>query len=308
MTIFIVSIVSLFVVLISSYVIYRRVFYTPLPHQNDIKVIYKGEQHKRFRNETLVLTEKLAERECEFVHIKNRDFLELEGRYYHHSDSAPVIICAHGYRSMGVRDFCASADILFSLGLNVLLISQRGCMGSDGHTVTFGIRERDDLLEWVDYVQERFGKNVPLYLMGVSMGAYTVLSVSSSLGGTNIRGIIADCPYSSSWGIINKVIRSAHIPPFLLDWLVEITTLLWGGFRLQRKGAVEEVATCNTPILIIHGKSDNLVPCSMSEDIYRSNKEMVKLSLYEGADHTMCSFIDSERYRQEITAFITGTE
>lgn len=303
-----VLIAFLLLVLVSSFVIYKKVFYTPLPRQNDISIIYKGEQHKRYGEETLSLTRKLAERECEFVSIKSRDALKLEGRYYHSSDGAPVIICCHGYRGMAVRDFCAPADTLFSMNLNVLLISQRGCMGSEGHTVTFGIKEREDLMEWVKYIRGRFGNDTPLYLMGVSMGAYTVLSVSSSLRGTNLRGIIADCPYSSSWGIINKVIRSAHIPPVFLDWLVELTTLLWGGFRLQKRGAIEEVAKSSTPILIIHGNSDKLVPSSMSEDIRRSNPEKVTLSIYSGADHAMSAFVERERYMKEVESFILRTE
>ncbi len=294
-------------VLVSSYVIYRRVFYTPVKHQNDLSLIPKGEQHEAYRERILSLTEALSKRECETLYIKSSDGLRLEGRYYHTSDNAPVLIFAHGYRSTAFRDFSGPSSFIFTLGLNVLLISERGCMGSEGHTITFGLRERGDVKRWVEYIKERLGENTPLYLMGNSMGAHTVLTLSSSLEGTNLRGIIADSPYTSSRAETESVMRRGGIPPFLLNWLVDISTMLWGGFRVTGKGAVEEVRKTKTPVLLIHGLDDRLVPCDMGREIASSNKKMVTLSLYEGAGHCLSYYVDSVRYKKEVSAFIEKT-
>ncbi len=294
------------VVLFSSLAVYRRFFYSPVKHQNDIEYLKKNYEYAvRIRE----MTERMAEVPCEIVHIKSRDGLSLEGRYYASRDPLlqPTVICVHGYRGISIMDFSGTGPMMMEEKMNVLLISQRGCMGSEGHTITFGIRERDDLLEWVKYVQERNGENAPVYLMGISMGAHTVLYSSSSLRGVNVRGIIADCPYTSSRAITDEVLSRAHFSPVLLRWFVNLTTWLWGGFLLRKEGATEEVRNTDIPVLLIHGTCDRLVPFSMSEEIASSNPDRVTLVAIEGAGHAMSYMTDREKYTQAVRAFVRST-
>lgn len=62
-----------------------------------------------------------------------------------------------------------------ALGYNVLLPDQRAHGYSGGHTITMGVKERYDARDWTVWARSRFGPEVPIFLMGVSMGAATVL-------------------------------------------------------------------------------------------------------------------------------------
>ena len=53
----------------------------------------------------------------------------------------------HGYRSDSERDMCGGVQRCFRLGRSALIVDQRGCGTSDGHTISFGIQERKDCLK-----------------------------------------------------------------------------------------------------------------------------------------------------------------
>lgn len=303
-------VVAIFTILflLSTLIIYFFVFYTPVKNQNDVMRPMNGANYIKYRKETNDLIEELLAKKCELVYIKSRDGLKLEARYYESENKdAPIAICAHGYRGTSIRDFCGGAKLLSSLGLSLLLISERGCMGSEGHTVTFGVKEKYDILDWVEYIKKLKGANAKIYLMGVSMGAHTVLAVASSLIESNVRGIIADCPYTSSLAIIESVMAKKHFPHWLFYPLVKASTSIWGSFHLTRQGAVESVRNTDIPILLIHGTMDNLVPYTMSEEIYSANKEKVKLIKVEGADHALSYMVDNKLYTKSVETFILST-
>ena len=66
-----------------------------------------------------------------------------------------------------------------------------------------------------------------------------------------------------------------------------------------------KAARINIPALIIHGRSDSLVPYSQAEDLYRSlGGESKRLLPIPGADHNDVIFYDRERYFSAIAAFV----
>jgi len=104
----------------------------------------------------------------EEVTIRSKEGLTLYGNYYHQKDGAPLEIWCHGYKGNALRDFCGAWAIAKESGHNVLLIDQR-CHGrSEGHTITFGILEKTDVIRWIRWANERFGE-VPILLSGVSI-------------------------------------------------------------------------------------------------------------------------------------------
>ena len=137
--------------------------------------------------------------------ITSHDGLKLTGRYYHVSDGGPLEIQCHGYKGNPFVDFAGAWRIAKEAGRNVLLINQRCHGGSEGHTITFGILEKQDVMAWITYANNRFGK-IPMLLNGVSMGAATVLMVAGMELPENVKGIIADCPYDAPANIIKKVL------------------------------------------------------------------------------------------------------
>ena len=202
---------ALAVLLGGGYYAYRVAFWSPKKGREDLPV-HKGKQYEPHLPEIARLLQTLIDRPCEFVSVTSYDGLTLWGRYYHLADGAPLDIAFHGYRSAGLTDFCGGAEISREMGHNLLLIDQRAHGKSQGSTITFGIKERYDVLTWVDYALERFGKDTKILLYGISMGASTVLMASELPLPENVKGIVADCPYSSPTKIIRAVGRKLRIP------------------------------------------------------------------------------------------------
>lgn len=295
----------LFLILLASYIIYRRVFHTPEKGQNELDVMYKGKQREKYRDEVISLTQALSEKKCEMLHIKSRDGLTLEGRFYSSSSSLGLVICAHGYRGIALRDWAGKTDDLLAMGYSVLLPSQRGCMKSEGHTITFGTFEREDLLLWIEKMKnDHPGK--PLYLFGISMGAYTVLSVAREVD-SSVRGIIADCPYTSPEEEFQSVMKRDSLPRFLLLPLLKFSALLWGRFRLTGINVKEEVSHSDIPILLFHGTKDHLVPFHMSVEIAQSRSGNITFVPVEGADHCMSYYVERSLFLSALEEFFRVT-
>ena len=135
------------------------------------------------------------------------------------------------------------------------------------------------------------------------MGAATVLMAAGLDLPENVKGIIADCPYSSPRDIIRKVARDMHMPDRLAWPFVKIGGRVYGGFDVDEMDAARAVKQATVPILIIHGESDSFVPCEMS-DIVLENPALVMRYTFPGADHGFSYLVDTPRYRKIVTDFV----
>ncbi|MBQ8995594.1 MAG: alpha/beta hydrolase [Oscillospiraceae bacterium] len=290
--------------LLISYIIYRFGFYTPnrsqleaLEHENKPD---PDEDHKR----VIQWAAKLEAKPRKMVEIQSYDGLRLRGRYYHAKDGAPLLIGFHGYRGTPSWDFSGGSTLYFERGFNVLLVEERGHCSSSGHTITFGVKERQDCLSWIRYAVNRFGDDVEIIIAGISMGAATVLMASELDLPKNVKGIIADCPFTSPREIIDKVTEvDLKVPAKVAYPFMWTAARLFGGFDLNGADASVTVRSTPVPILLIHGEADDFVPISMSEKIYRANPEMIEYHTFPGAGHGKSYVADRDRYRAIVTEF-----
>lgn len=303
MTIYILLCVILAIIFGGAYYAYRIAFYSPNKDREKIPEV-KGEQYEPFKPVIKDLFHALKNKPCEFVTIRSRDGLTLSGRYYHQKDGAPLAIGFHGYKSCWLTDFCGGADIAFQMGQNVLLIDERAHGKSQGRTITFGIKERQDLLCWINYAIERFGADVRILLYGISMGGATVLMASGEDLPDNVKGIVADCPYSAALDVILEVGKQQGYPVKLIKPFVILGAKVCGGFDVRETSAAEAVKHTMIPIMIIHGEDDTFVPPEMSRVIQEANPEMVTRYTFPGAYHALSYMVDTPRYRRLVKEFM----
>lgn len=288
--------------LAGAYGFYRYIFYSPVGKQNDDRALPLPSKSEEADRRALELIDALNARPYERVSITSFDGLRLNGRYYHVREGAPLFIMCHGYRGTPSRDFSGGADICFASGRNVLLIEERAHCGSEGHTISFGINERRDCADWCRWAAERFG--VPIILVGISMGAATVLMASALDLPENVRGIIADCPYTSPQAIIRKVGAAQGIPVSLALPLAKLGARIFGGFSLDTPAdAAEAVRHARIPILLLHGDADDFVPCDMSREIAAANPALIEFHTFPGAWHGASYLADTGRYTRLVNGF-----
>ena len=293
----------LLIIFVVSFICYKISFYN---NRKGIGDYYfpNGEEYQVYRPYMKQLVDEQKLIPCEEIIIKSKDNHKLYGRYYHVEDNAPIQIQFHGYRGNGVRDFCGGNKLSRELKHNSILVDQRGHGLSSGSTICFGVKEKYDVLEWVNYAINRFGKDVKIILTGVSMGASTVLMSSELDLPKNVVGIIADCPYSSPKAIIKKVMKvEMKLPVKLCYPFVYLGALIYGRFNLNDKGASNAVKKSKTPILLLHGDDDSFVPLEMSQEIYENAKCYKKLAVFEKAEHGISYMVNPEKYATIVKEF-----
>ncbi len=291
-------------ILLAARFCYRLVFYNLDPKEKDPLVVPPGEQYEALAEPMLQVIGDLMQLPYEPVYITSRDGLRLYGRYYHFRDNAPVQLQFHGYRGNGIREYAGGHGMARNMGYNAIVVDERAHGKSQGHTITFGIKERYDVLDWVEYARSRFGDDVKIILSGVSMGAATVLMASELDLPENVVAITADCPYSDPGAIIRKVCRDVKIPGWLAYPFVVLGGLIWGRFRLWESSPVKAVAKARVPIHLIHGEDDRFVPCDMSREILAACKGKARLVTIPGAGHGLSFLVDRERYEKVFQGFL----
>ena len=286
-----------------SYYCYRVAFFSPKKGREAIPEI-KGEKFEPYRPLMRRLFSQLVSLDYEDVSITSHDGLRLAAKYYHVRDGAPLAIAFHGYRSSGYIDFAGGSELCFDMGHNLLLVDQRSHGKSQGNAITFGILERYDCLAWIDYAVRRFGADTPIVLYGVSMGAAPVLMASGLPLHESVKGIVADCPFSSPSDIILSVCKARHYPPRLSYPFICLGAWIFGHFNLRAESAANAVKRAAVPILLIHGESDGFVPPDMSAVIAASSPDLVRRVTFPDADHAMSYLVDEPRYREIVTDFV----
>ena len=241
----------------------------------------------------------------EDVYIQSFDGLKLFAKYYHDHDGAPLEILCHGYHGTAERDFCGGFWLAREAGHNILLIDERAHGKSDGHVITFGVKERRDVLSWIEYSIGRFGRDIDIFLVGVSMGASTVLMTAEFVLPKQVKGIIADCGYTTPGEIIRNTAANMGLPADILYPFARFGARVLGRFDPEAASAKTAMTKCRIPVLIIHGEDDRFVPCYMGVENYEACACPDKtLLIIPGAGHTLSYMVDPEKYREATLMFL----
>ena len=303
MTFIIVLLIAAAAVLVIAGAVYMVAFYSPNRTQNDDYVIAHTEQMDPLRDTIKDMIRTLNDIPFERVSVTSDDGLTLLGRYYRGDDGAPVVIGFHGYRGTPSRDFSGGTQLYLAEGFHLLMIEERAHCGSEGHTITFGVKERYDCLTWIDYAMRRFGPDTPILLAGISMGAATVLMASGLPLPACVKGILADAPFTSPKAIICKVCGDVHVPAGLAWPFLWLGARVFGRFDPLAADAAEAVKHTKIPILLVHGEDDRFVPCDMGRAIAAANPSMVELHTFPDAGHGLSFLEDRPRYERIVRHF-----
>lgn len=250
---------------------------------------------------------KIKRKNNEKIVILASDGTKLEGHYYERKKNAPLVIFFHGFRGHSYVDGVPIYKIAQKEKWNVLLVSMRAHDESEGNIFTLGVKERYDCVNWANWAAKHFGRETPIFLMGVSMGA-SVAMMSSNLGlPKSVRGIIDDCGFTSTMEMIDVNCKSHlpdYIPTRMFDFFVEMGTSVWGHFCISKADACKAVSQTDIPILIIHGDRDTQAPLSMAYRLYDSCSSEKQLYVVHGANHVENYRKDPEGYENVIAQFV----
>ena len=259
--------------------------------------ITQGDRVKPFQECINQTGKALLEKDIEEVEIKSRDGLRLVGHWYPCENAKRVIIAMHGWRSAWYMDFGMIADFWHNEGCSILFAEQRAQNNSEGDYMTFGYMERYDCLDWINWVNERTEQKYPVYLAGVSMGASTVLMTAGLDLPENVKGVIADCGFTSAYDIWRHVVKDNMKLSYGLRGLM-IDRICQKKINTNSKNITTITAMQKTqiPILFIHGTDDKFVPVRMTYENYKACNAPKELLIVPGAIHGESYYVEQEKY------------
>ena len=283
-------------------VLHHVIFYTPIKTQNDDFHLTESTQFVGVEKFVFELIVSLRQQQCDHVYVQSYDGLMLHARFYENKKSDKYVLMFHGYRGTAIRDFSGGAMHMIKSGYNVLLVDERGHGESEGHCITFGNREKKDVITWTEYIQKRFGFDKELIFVGISMGAATILFAAEHIKGS--YKFICDCPYSTPKEILSESIKKLNLPVKLFYPIVNLSSIIFSHSNLSKDDASKSVKNSNHKVLIIHGDKDSIVPHQLSYRIYLENKEKVRYELFPNTDHGVSYLTDTNRYLSVIDDFL----
>lgn len=249
-------------------------------------------------------TLRLLSQAQETVEISARDGIPLVGHWVPREGARRVIIAMHGWRSSWTKDFAMISRFWEDSGCSVLYAEQRGQGLSGGDYMGFGPIERYDCLSWVQWVTQRCGGQMPVYLAGVSMGAATVLMATGLELPQNVHGVVADCGFTSPLDIWKHVAQeNLHLSFRLGSHLADAMYRQKTQEDAAGYSTLDAMAQCTVPVLFIHGTEDHFVPVEMTYANYEACAAPKQLLIVPGADHAMSYYVNSKAYESALTDF-----
>jgi uncharacterized protein len=204
----------------------------------------------------------------------------------HPNDEAVLLLHGLGDNRLGMTGY---AQFLLEHGFTVLLPDARAHGNSGGSVATFGLLERKDITQWVEFFRAQTRARC-VYGMGESMGAAQLLQSLSS--GAQFCAVIAESSFSTFREIAyDRMGQPFHLGPWVgrtFLWpVVEIAFLRArskDGLDMDNASPQDSVARKHVPVLLIHGEVDSNIPLRHSRLIHERAPTTV---LWEvpGADH-----------------------
>ena len=169
---------------------------------------------------------------------------------------------------------------LYKLDINVLLISWRGFSGNKGSPTENNLYA--DAEASINWLNEKGVSNKQIILYGESLGTGVAVEIGKK---NKFNSIILESPFTSIENSAKNYYPYLPVKLMLKD----------------RYDSINKIKMINTPILIMHGKKDEIVPFSMGKELFeRANNP--KYSYFTSDDDHMMEFNSS--LLQKIKIFI----
>lgn len=229
--------------------------------------------------------------------IKAFDGVDLKAKYVKALEASDkCAICVHGFHSFGYKEFSSIGRFYLENGINVLFVDQRGNGESGGKYITYGDREQKDVLMWLEYAINNLKENTKFALHGISMGSATVMLVSDRVDPLKVKFIACDCGYTVEKTQLIYTIKSMKLPAHFLYALYSLGCNIMRLYNPGRIAPIESVRRAAVPMLFAHGKDDQVVPVSMTYELYEAcPNEKKRIVVAKDANHTQ-AFYMSEDY------------
>ena len=236
------------------------------------------------------------------LRLTAKDGVKLAARFFPNGGTKKVAILCHGWHSYPWWDFGKAFDIVYDAGYAVLAVYQRAQGESEGKYLTYGAKESEDLLGWIDLLLARYGEDLSIAIMGVSMGAATVLCATGKPLPRQVKCAVSDCAFTSAAAQF-KAASKGRFP--ISRTLGQPIAQVLAHMRYRDASPIDAVKRSKTPTLFVHGDADAFVPFSMMQQLYDACAAGEKaMWASPGAVHAEAAMQNPEEYAAHVLPWL----
>jgi len=217
------------------------------------------------------------------IFIQNKEGIKLKA-WLHEKDliNKKTIIFFHG-NAGNLRNRNYKLNELSKFDVNFLIVAYRGFSGNQGKPSEQGLYE--DARSALDFLKIKGVKEKNLILYGESLGTAVAIETAQN---KDLAGIILESPFTSMVDLAQK-----YYPFLPVKFLLK-----------DKYETIKKLPKINSPLLVLHGRLDDIVPFAMSKKILDAANEPKFKYFIDNDDHMI-------RYDQEllneIKKFISNT-
>lgn len=221
-----------------------------------------------------------------------------------------TVILVHGLGDNRYSNY-PLAEFFLKKGYNVITYDQRSTNENTARYTTFGYREKYDLIDWVNYIEEQaLGKKIGIW--GASYGGATAgLALGYESMDEKVDFLILDCPVSSMKWMVEEEMRNMNvgIPVSYMTWCGNVINKLKLGFTYEDADVANAMNDVKTPVLIINSKADSMTPYFMGKDIYDAITGNDKgIWTVDDSEHCEMWLDHNQEYCDKVESFLSKYE
>ncbi len=238
--------------------------------------------------------------QIETIEFLSRDeTTTLRGVFLKQPSARGTVIVCHGVGA-NHADIEDIHLVLFESGFQVLTFDFRGHGNSDGHTITYGLNERLDVLGAYDACLARTDVDPDrVFALGVSMGGASLAMALPEM--PRVRAAVLDSAFASLTAMVEHQFR------FVPDSLRPLPTQIARGFGWLEIGTdinsltpATRLKQLDLPVLIIHGEDDHIVPVDHARQLHAACHHGT-LHIEKHCPHIGTVMLNEARYARMVT-------
>lgn len=214
-------------------------------------------------------------------------------------DSRRAVVLLHGYGG-NRSQMLPRARFFRELGYAALLYDARGCGESSGACITFGYRERADIVAAVKVLKERGYTDIAC--LGMSQGGATILFAAEEM--PDVKCVIVESVYDALTHAVDRRMRRFTGLP---GWLAACAMVPFAEQRLELAiGAVrpvDHIARLACPVLVISGDKDDKTWPEDTARLFAAARDPKELWMLPAARHE--DLFRFPGYEAKVRAFLT---
>jgi dipeptidyl aminopeptidase/acylaminoacyl peptidase len=223
-------------------------------------------------------------------------------------DRQRVIVFVHGKDACKSCEFGARsmsfARAMHDQGFAVFMLDLRGHGESASAALTYGLRERNDVLGAVDWLLARGYRPGSIGLLGVSLGAASSLFAAAEEPA--IGAVVSDSAYADIRSVfVNASDRMGGAPASILPVGAVLARWMTGEDILAASPIDQVARIAPRPVMIIHGAEDRLVPPAHALRLARAAG--TQAWLIPGANHARTYTTAPEEYARRVGDFFSAS-